>query len=433
MLLPWDGTTFQWAVVLPLEITVAGTTVQYWDTGVPLGAWITIFTILIAILVILGTLGYAEEEFWSSCLKLFVIVLFIFIGIVCICGGGPASGDYNEYIGGRYWREPGALANGFKGICAVFVTAAFSFAGTELVGLAATETPNPRKTMPSAVKNTFWRITLIFITSLTIIGLAIPYNDERLFDGSGADISPFVIVLVKANIPGINHLINVTICISVLSIGLSCVFAGSRTLTALAETGYAPKFFTYVDKAGRPLWSVLAIFAFFPIAYINLADVGSQVFSWLLALSGLSTLFTWLAICITHIRFRRAWKVQGHSVEELPFQALGGAWGSWLGVILISLVLIAQFYVAVWPIGEAPTGTAAAQTFFLSWLAAPILIAFWIFGYVWKRTLPRRAHEIDLDTGRKSWLTVEDMRAYRAERAKAPMWKRVYRMLFSSS
>ena len=34
----------------------------------------------------------------------------------------------------------GAFNNGFKGICAVFVTAAFSFAGTELAGLAAAET-----------------------------------------------------------------------------------------------------------------------------------------------------------------------------------------------------------------------------------------------------------------------------------------------------
>lgn len=36
-------------------------------------------------------------------------------------------------------------------------------------------------------------------------------------------------------------LVNVTICVSVLSIGLSAVYAGSRTLTAMAETGYAPK------------------------------------------------------------------------------------------------------------------------------------------------------------------------------------------------
>lgn len=45
------------------------------------------------------------------------------------------------------------------------------------------------------------------------------------------------------------------------------------------------------------------------------------------------------------IRFRRAWKVQGHSVEELPFRAFGGVYGSWFGVILVILVLIAQFYI----------------------------------------------------------------------------------------
>lgn len=179
-----------------------------------------------------------------------------------------------------------------------------------------------------AVKNTFWRITLIYITSLTIIGLLIPYNYSRLLGapdaGEGSAASPFVLVFSRANIRGLDHLVNVTICISVLSIGLSCVYAGSRTLTALAETGYAPKCFAYIDRAGRPLWSVLAILAFAPIAYVNCApdaDVGGQVFDWLLALSGLSTLFTWLAICLSHIRFRKAWRVQGHSLEELPFTA----------------------------------------------------------------------------------------------------------------
>ena len=39
-----------------------------------------------------------------------------------------------------YWQNPGAFNNGFKGLCSCFVTAAFAFAGTELVGLAAAET-----------------------------------------------------------------------------------------------------------------------------------------------------------------------------------------------------------------------------------------------------------------------------------------------------
>ena len=45
------------------------------------------------------------------------------------------------------------------------------------------------------------------------------------------------------------------------------------------------------------------------------------------------------------IRFRQAWVHQGHSVDELPFKALGGIYGSCFGVLLLSLVLIAQFYV----------------------------------------------------------------------------------------
>lgn len=75
---------FQWAVVLPLEITVAGTTVQYWTgESVPIGAWITIFFAVIVIAAMFGTLGFAEEEFWSSCLKLSVVIIFIITGIIC--------------------------------------------------------------------------------------------------------------------------------------------------------------------------------------------------------------------------------------------------------------------------------------------------------------------------------------------------------------
>jgi amino acid transporter len=219
-----------------------------------------------------------------------------------------------------------------------------------------------------------------------------------------------------------SDLVNITICISVLSIGLSCVYAGSRTLTALAETGYAPRIFAYVDKSSRPLWSVIAILAFGPLAYVNCIapnaetgiKVGDTVFDWLVALSGLSTLFTWLSICLCHIRFRRAWKVQGHSVEELPFQALGGEWGSWFGVVLVIVVLIAQFYIALWPLGGMdPDPKVVAEVFFKVYLALPVLILFYGIGYFWKRTLPQRAHEIDLDTGRKSWLTVEEMRQVR--------------------
>ncbi|GAA5836294.1 hypothetical protein JCM3766R1_003482 [Sporobolomyces carnicolor] len=424
----------QWAVVLPLEITAAGITVQYWEraAAVPIAVWITVFWVAIIAVNVFGTLGYAEEEFWSSCLKLAAVVIFIIIGIVLNVGAGK-SGPYTEYVGGRYWRDPGALSNGFKGICAVFVTAAFSFAGTELVGLAATETPNPRKSLPSAVKGTFWRITVIYISSLLIIGLNVPWNNETLLGGgSGAGTSPFVIMASLAGLSGLDSFLNIVICISVLSIGLSCVYAGSRVLTALAETGYAPKVFTYIDKSGRPLWSVIAVLLFGPIAYVNVVSAGDTVFNWLLALSGLSTLFTWASICMCHIRFRKAWRVQGHHIDELPYRAIGGVYGSWCGFLLVCLVLIAQFYIAIWPLGgRAEDPRAAAEDFFLVWLAAPILLFFWLCAFIKNRTLPYKAHEIDLDTGRKCWFTAEEMNQFRAERKAAPFHVRLYRMFFS--
>lgn len=63
--------------------------------------------------------------------------------------------------GTHYWYDPGAFNHGFKGLCSVFTTAAFSFAGTELVGLAAAESENPRVVLPRAVKQVFWRICLV--------------------------------------------------------------------------------------------------------------------------------------------------------------------------------------------------------------------------------------------------------------------------------
>jgi len=422
----------QWAVVLPLELTAAAFTIGYWDPNgtISIAVWITIFFLVILILNV-NTMGFAEEEFWTSCLKLLIITMFLLSSLVFVLGGGPASGQYGEYWGARLWHDPGAFANGFKGVCAVFVTAAFSYAGTELVGLAATEHPNPRRAMPSACKMTFWRIILIFVLSLLFVGLLVPYDDPNLVGGSyDANTSPFVRVYKNANVAGLDHLLNATITVSVLSIGMSCVYAGSRTLMALGEQGYAPRIFAMVDKCGRPLWATVFILAFWPIAYANVADVGTDIFNWLLALSGLSTVVTWLSINVAHLRFRRAWKVQGHSIDELPYRSPFGIIGTWFATIILVLVLIAQFYIAVWPIGGSESGGDAAEAFFLAYLAMPVMLAFYLVGVIWKRTRPFRAHEIDLVTGRKCFDTAEELNAERAAIAAMPFYKRVPLALF---
>ncbi|KAF7529215.1 hypothetical protein G7054_g9912 [Neopestalotiopsis clavispora] len=371
-----------WGVVLPLELTVCSLTIGYWDPEgkVSVSIWITIFFLLIIVVNLFGTLGYAEEEFISAVIKLGATVVFIILSLVLVLGGGPKNGQYREYWGARLWYDPGAFHNGFLGFCSVFVTAAFAFSGTELVGLGAAEAANPVKALPGAIKQVFWRITLFYILGLSFVGLLIPYDDPNLL-GSGDYIdvsaSPFVLVGKYAGLVGFDSFMNVVILISVLSIGVSAVYGGSRTLTALAQQGYAPQIFTYVDRAGRHSYSVAGIIAFGLLAYINLSTSGSEIFAWLQAIAGLAALFSWGSICLAHIRFPQAWAYNGMILDEIPFKAAGGVAGSYIGLIMVVIVLIAQFYVAI--------QTLNAKSFFQAYLAAPVVILFYIIGYLWKR------------------------------------------------
>jgi amino acid transporter len=336
---------FSWAITLPLELAVCGMTIAYWNDEINIAVWITIFLVVIVLINVFGAIGYAEEEFWASTLKLTATVIFLIIAFVLVLGGGPSDGAYSEYQGAGTWYNPGAFQNGFRGFCGVFVTAAFSFSGTELVGLAAAESRNPLKSLPGAVKQVFWRITLFYILGLFFVGLLIRADNPRLLSDSDypdPKASPFVLVGLLAGLNGFDHFMNVIILVSVLSLGVSCVYGGSRTLTALAQQGYAPQVFTYIDKSGRPLFSVIALICCGPIAYVSIATSGGVVFDWLLATSGLAVLFTWGSICFAHIRFRAAWKHHGHTLDEIPFQAVGGVYGSWLGIFFIILALAAQ-------------------------------------------------------------------------------------------
>ncbi|KAI1908868.1 histidine permease [Ophidiomyces ophidiicola] len=416
-----------WLTLLPLEIVAAAITVGYWEARVSPAAWVSIFYVLIVVINLFGVLGYGEAEFVFSIIKVVAVIGFIILGIVLNCGGG-ANGDY---IGGRYWHNPGAFNNGFKGLCSVFVTAAFTFGGGELVGLAAAETANPRKSIPTAVKQVFWRIVLFYIVSMVIVGLLVPYDDERLLNGSGsADVkaSPFVIAIKDAGITGLDSVMNAVIMISVLSVGNAAIYGSSRTLTALAEQHQAPAFLAYIDKKGRPLMSIIVASLFGLLGFLAASPKQQDAFVWMLAISGLSSVFTWASICLAHIRFRRGWKVQGHSLDELPFRAQGGVITSWIGFVINCIVLIAQFWTGFAPIGYHKLSTAGrVKYWFSTYLAAPIVLAFYVSYKIWKRTSIVRAKDMDLNTGRRDLNLQQLIAEEKAEWDSWPRWKKVYK------
>ncbi|TVY44436.1 putative amino-acid permease [Lachnellula subtilissima] len=428
-----------WLVVLPFELTTAGITIAFWtdpnDTGTPsinVGVWITIFLVLVCAIQFFGVKGYGEVEFILGLIKVIAVIGFIILGIIIDCGGVPT--DTRGYIGAHYWHKPGAFRNGFKGFCSVFVTAAFAFGGTELVGLAAAESANPRKTIPKATKQVFWRITLFYVLGLFLLGLIVPSDNEDLSSASGGNTrySPFVLSFQLAGIKILPSIFNAVITISVISVANSSIYGSTRTIQALSAQGMGPKFLAAVDKKGRPYWVVLIGLLFGCLAYVNEAKQGDVIFDWLLALSGLSNFFTWGSICLAHIMFRKVWYMNGRTTDDLPFAAIFGVTGSWIGLFLNCICLAAQFYIALFPIGGDPP---SANAFFQAYLAAPIVIAFFVAYKLWYRqwSFGVDFSAIKIDEGRRDYDMAsfnEEMRLEREEQAQWPTWKKYYNKAF---
>ncbi|KIW20781.1 hypothetical protein PV08_01359 [Exophiala spinifera] len=426
----------QWLVVLPLEIVSASITVDYWIQNVSLNAaWVAIFLVMIAVINFFGVKAYGEAEFVFSVIKVTAVIGYILLGVlVNIMGGVDSNGRADgSYMGFRLWHHPGAFHNGFKGLCSTFVTAAFAFAGTELVGLAAAETENPRKTLPTAIKQVFWRITLFYIVSLLIVGTLVPYDDPRLLNGqSNADTkaSPFVISIQNAGLAVLPSVMNVVIMISVLSVGNSSIYGSSRTLAALAEQRQAPSFLAYIDRKGRPLYAIIISTALGFLAFLAASAKQQDAFNWMLALSGLSSIFTWGSICLAHIRFRKAWIEQGHTLDELAFRSPVGVVGSWIGLGFNIIVLIAQFWTGFSPVGYASESASdLVINFFQAYLAAPVVVIMYIGYKVYMRTSIIKTRDMDLFTGKREMNVKSLVAEERADRLNWPTWKKVYKFL----
>ncbi|KAF1347142.1 amino-acid permease inda1 [Delphinella strobiligena] len=419
---------FSWFCVLPYELTAAGLTIRYWRPDLNVGIWIAVFLAALIIIQIFGVRGYGEVEFVLAMIKITAIVGFIILGIVIDCGG--VSTDNRGYIGAHYWHNPGAFNNGFKGFVSVFTNAAFAYSGTELVGLAAAEAANPRIALPKATRQVFFRIAIFYVLSLFIVGLIVPSNNPDLLSASNSNTkdAPFVLAIKLAGIKGLPSVFNTVITLSVLSVANSCTFASTRTIHALACKKMAPKFLTYLDSKGRPVGAIVIQICFGLLAFINEdKTAGSQFFNWLLAITGLAGLFCWGSICLAHIRFRAGWKAQGRTVDEIPWSTPTGVWGSWCGFILVALLLIAEFYISVWPIGTSPN----AQSFFENYLAAVVAIGLYVFWKIIGKdfSLFIRASDMDLDTGRRTF-DAEEEAAIDQELKSRPFWRKVYSAIF---
>lgn len=82
------------------------------------------------------------------------------------------------------------------------------------------------------------------------------------------------------------------------------------------------------------------------ICHCNSGITASNVFAWLINLTGLSALLTWMSISVIHLRFRHAFKVQGRDLKDLPYRAPLFPYGCYVAILLCLVVLVSDIYYA---------------------------------------------------------------------------------------
>ncbi|KAL0939235.1 amino acid permease [Colletotrichum truncatum] len=386
---------FNWSITFAVELVAAGLIIQYWNDQISVGVWIAVFWFVFTALNFLPVRIFGEIEMWFSMIKVVTLVGFLIFSI-CINAGVGQGG----YIGFKFWDTPGPFANymvdgpvgKFVGFWAVLVTAGFSYQGTELVGVGAGETANPQKAIPEAIRWTFWGIFGLFISTVFFVGINLPYNAEGLGSGkTDASASPLVLVAMRAGVPVLPHILNGVLLTAVLTAANSNVYSSSRLMVALAQEGLAPKFMKNTNRYGTPYYAVGLCSVLGLVAFINLSSNGTVVFNWLVNISATSSFITWALVSVCHLRFRKVLRVQGVSLQELPYLAPLFPFLTWWGLFFNSLITITNGFTCFieWSTSE----------FFSAYISLIFFVVLYVGHKIVCRTKVVPLAEVDLSRG----------------------------------
>ncbi|EIW75831.1 amino acid transporter [Coniophora puteana RWD-64-598 SS2] len=389
----WYG----WTLTLPTELSAAATLIDFWKPGVSNAVWITIcLAVAIGINMCgVGACVYGESEFIFSSIKVITITALIILGIVLDLGGGPN----HDRVGFRYWKDPGPFVQ-YGGIAGatgravgwsrVVIQAAFSYAGTETVAIAAAEAKNPRRNLPKAISRVYFRILVFYIGGVFVIGLLVPSTDPRLnLNASDASASPFVIAIDNAGIKGLTSVINAALLTAAWSAASSDLYLASRGIYGLAVAGNAPAIFKRTIRGGFPYVAVTFCACFSLLAFMSVSTSSGQVFTWLSSLTATCGLWGWCAIGITYLRFRKGFRAQGLDPARLPYKSVLQPYAAWWVVIGCVLSMIFSGYEVFL------TGGWNAATFVTNYLPIVLYPILWIGCKVVRKTTFVRARDMD--------------------------------------
>jgi len=348
---------YNWAITVAFELVAVQFIMKFWFPDIPGFYWSALFLIVIFLINAMTVKGFGESEFWFSMVKVIAIVAFIIIGLAMIIKIMLTPGVATF---GNWTYKEAPFVGGLQAMIGVAMIAGFSFQGTEMVGVAAGESKDPKKTI--------------------LIGTLIAYDDPNLLQAAATEdiaLSPFTLLYERVGFAFAASLMNAVILTAILSAGNSGMYSSTRMLFKMAQEGRAPKWFAKLDGRGVPMNALYATTFIAAFCFLTTFIGEKQVFNWLLNMSGMCGFIVWLGIAISHYRFRKGYIAQGYKLEDLAYRAKFFPFAPWFAFILCSIIILGQNYQAI--LGGKIDWLGLLSTY----ISLPLFLIIWL-GYKWK-------------------------------------------------
>ncbi|MDT3426709.1 L-asparagine transporter-like permease [Paenibacillus forsythiae] len=331
----WTGLV----LAMSSEATAASILLRSWFPALSLPLLGTVIIILVTLLNLLGAERLSKLESGLAAVKLLAIAAFVVIAVCLVAGIGTAvfggAGGQGGEVAAGYSVLTGEpwMPGGVGGIAGSMLMVMFTYAGFEVLGLAASETGNPAVTIPKAIRLTTILLVGLYLAAITALFLLIPRSLVS------EEVSPFVSALTLHGLGWTGTVMNIVLVTAILSTMLASLFGLGRMLRSLADEGHTPVWMR--DRSDIPYRGILVSGG----AMLGALGLGLMlpqgIYLFLVSSGGFSLLLVYVVIMASHYRLRM--RHTGSSAQRRGMK--GFPYTSWLTIgsliaIIASMPLI---------------------------------------------------------------------------------------------
>lgn len=329
---PWAGFISRAGYWVAISVSVganlvaSATYMRYWFATVPALVWIALFSLLLIVVNLRSVGDYGRFEFWFAMVKLVTMVTFIIIGGMLLAGGRVPA---------QYTAQGGFFPRGVLAPLLAMTFALYTFGGIEMVAITTGESRSPAE-IPRAVRLTFITLAVVYLGAIVVLVGVMPWNRVGVIE------SPFVTVFRTVGIPAASSLMSFVILTAALSGANANLYSASRMLFSLARKGWAPAPLGRLNAAGSPQLALVASSYGIVVAVVLERWAPRNAFVYILTGALFGLMLSWLVSLAAHISCRR--RMSSSQVNALPMRSPLGAWGSVLGLTLVTAAILKTWW-----------------------------------------------------------------------------------------